>query len=279
MRSSMHRLLMPLITKQRRRSSTSKATTSTDFKNDMTVSASVTANHPINPKAGVFYFEITIDHFKGNSALSIGIASKSLRKNFQVGWDLNSWGFHSDDGFLYFGNGKQNITYSYEYREGDTVGCGVNFLDKAVFFTINGEMMGIAFRFVKESIPLYPAIGLSQAGTEINANFGDQTFLFNIVDYKKSIMAKPNHTQPIMTWNSGCKNEKVFQILPDGLSVIASGKDTGCIRGPKVSPRDKDVFYFEIAILYMPPSDLGYVFSSDHLFCCQSVFFHAGDIN
>lgn len=37
------------------------------------------------------------------------------------------------------------------------------------------------------------------------------------------------------------------------------GKDTGCIRGPKVSPRDKDVFYFEVAILYMPPSDLGYV--------------------
>lgn len=35
------------------------------------------------------------------------------------------------------------------------------------------------------------------------------------------------------------------------------GKDTGCIRGPKVSPRDKDVFYFEVAILYMPPSDLG----------------------
>lgn len=51
----------------------------------MTVSASVTANHPINPKVGVFYFEITIDHFKGNSALSIGIASKALRKNFQVG--------------------------------------------------------------------------------------------------------------------------------------------------------------------------------------------------
>ncbi|KAG0298116.1 Ran-binding protein 10 [Linnemannia gamsii] len=228
-----------------------------DFKNDMTVSASVTANHPINPKVGVFYFEITIDHFKGNSALSIGIASKALRKNFQVGWDLNSWGFHSDDGFLYFGNGKQNITYSYEYREGDTVGCGVNFLDKAVFFTINGEMMGIAFRFIKESILLYPAIGLSQAGTEINANFGDQTFLFNIVDYKKSIMAKTIHTQPVMTWNTGAKNEKVFQILPDGLSVIASGKDTGCIRGSKVSPRDKDVFYFEIAILYMPPSDLG----------------------
>lgn len=228
-----------------------------DFKNDMTVSASVTANHPINPKVGVFYFEITIDHFKGNSALSIGIASKSLRKNFQVGWDLNSWGFHSDDGFLYFGNGKQNLKYSYEYREGDTVGCGVNFLDKAVFFTINGEMMGIAFRFIKDSIPLYPAIGLSQAGTEINANFGDQTFLFNIVDYKKSIMAKAIHTQPVMTWNNGAKNEKVFQILADGLSVIASGKDTGCIRGPKVSPRDKDVFYFEIAILYMPPSDLG----------------------
>jgi hypothetical protein len=52
----------------------------------MTLSASVTANHPINPSLGVFYFEVTIDQFKGKgSALSIGIASKSLRKNCQVG--------------------------------------------------------------------------------------------------------------------------------------------------------------------------------------------------
>lgn len=51
----------------------------------MTVSASVTANHPINPKSGVFYFEIMIDRFKGNSPISIGIASKNLRKNLQVG--------------------------------------------------------------------------------------------------------------------------------------------------------------------------------------------------
>ncbi|KAF9937965.1 hypothetical protein BGZ67_000669 [Mortierella alpina] len=228
-----------------------------DFKNDMTVSASVTANHPINPSSGVFYFEIIIDRFKGNSAISVGIASKSLRKNCQVGWDLNSWGYHSDDGFLYFGNGKQNIKYSFEYNEGDTVGCGVNFLDRAVFFTLNGDMLGVAFRFLKDSIPLYPAIGLSQAGTEINANFGDQTFLFNIVDYKKRVMSKPIHPQTFLTWNNGDRNDKVFQILADGLSVIASGKDAGCIRGPKVSPRDKDVFYFEITILYMPPTETG----------------------
>ncbi|KAG0198118.1 hypothetical protein BGX28_008404 [Mortierella sp. GBA30] len=228
-----------------------------DFKNDMTVSASVTANHPINPKSGVFYFEIVIDRFKGNSAISVGIASKSLRKNCQVGWDLNSWGYHSDDGFLYFGNGKQNIKYSFEYNEGDTVGCGINFLDRAVFFTLNGDMLGVAFRFVKDSIPLYPAIGLSQAGTEINANFGDQTFLFNIVDYKKRVMSKPIHPQTFLTWNNGSRNEKVFQILGDGLSVIANGNDAGCIRGPKVSPRDKDVFYFEITILYMPPTEKG----------------------
>ncbi|KAF9957044.1 hypothetical protein BGZ72_002236 [Mortierella alpina] len=215
-----------------------------DFKNDMTVSASVTANHPINPSSGVFYFEIVIDRFKGNSAIS-------------VGWDLNSWGYHSDDGFLYFGNGKQNIKYSFEYNEGDTVGCGVNFLDRAVFFTLNGDMLGVAFRFLKDSIPLYPAIGLSQAGTEINANFGDQTFLFNIVDYKKRVMSKPIHPQTFLTWNNGERNDKVFQILADGLSVIASGKDAGCIRGPKVSPRDKDVFYFEITILYMPPTETG----------------------
>ncbi|KFH69168.1 hypothetical protein MVEG_05969 [Podila verticillata NRRL 6337] len=228
-----------------------------DFKNDMTVSASVTANHPINPKSGVFYFEIMIDRFKGNSPISIGIASKNLRKNLQVGWDLNSWGYHSDDGFLYFGNSQQNIAFEFGYAEGDTVGCGVNFLEKTVFFTLNGDMLGVAFKFLKDTIPLYPAIGLSQAGTEINANFGDQTFLFNIVEYKKRVSGKPLISQPKITWNAGTRNDKVFQVLPDGLSVIASGKDAGCIRGPKLSPRDKDVSYFEVTILYMPTTELG----------------------
>ncbi|KAG0046146.1 hypothetical protein BGZ83_008652 [Gryganskiella cystojenkinii] len=228
-----------------------------DFKNDMTVSASVTANHPINPKSGIFYFEIFIESFKGNSAISVGIASKALRKNCQVGWDLNSWGYHSDDGFLYFGNGKQNIQYSYDYGEGFTVGCGVNFLDRSIFFTLNGEQQGVAFKFLKDSIPLYPAIGLSQAGTEINANFGDQTFLFDIVGYKKAVMSKPIRQQPFLVWSDGQRNDKVFSILGDGLSVIASGSDAGCIRGPKVSPRDKNVFYFEITILYLPKSELG----------------------
>lgn len=52
---------------------------------DTTLSASVTANHPINPNLGVFYFEVTIDHKGKGSAISIGIASKSLRKNCQIG--------------------------------------------------------------------------------------------------------------------------------------------------------------------------------------------------
>ena len=146
-----------------------------------------------------------------------------------IGWDLNSWGYHSDDGFLYFGNSQQNIAFEFGYAEGDTVGCGVNFLEKTVFFTLNGDMLGVAFKFLKDTIPLYPAIGLSQAGTEINANFGDQTFLFNIVEYKKRVSGKPLISQPKITWNAGTRNDKVFQVLPDGLSVIASGKISCCL--------------------------------------------------
>ncbi|KAG0300889.1 hypothetical protein BGZ98_008790 [Dissophora globulifera] len=228
-----------------------------DYKNDMTVSASVTANHPINPKSDVFYFEITVDNFKG-SAISVGIASKSLRKNCQVGWDMNSWGYHGDDGRLYFGNGEQFMEYAgFTYKQDDVVGCGVNFVDRAVFFTLNGDMLGVAFRFIKDNTPLYPAIGLSHAGTVVNANFGDQTFLFNIVDYKKRVMSKPVQSQPMITWNNGTRNKKLFTIMPDGLTVIANGNDPGCIRGPKLSPRDRDVFYFEVTIQHMPVTELG----------------------
>ncbi|KAG0219813.1 hypothetical protein BGX31_011157 [Mortierella sp. GBA43] len=226
------------------------------YRSDMTLSASVTANHPINPSSGVFYFEITVDQSKGN-AMSIGIASKSLRKNCQVGWDLNSWGYHNVNGYLFFGNGNQSIQYSYEFNEEDVIGCGINFFDRTVFFTLNGHMLGVAFRFIKDTLPLYPAVGLSHSGTVINANFGDQTFLFNIVDYKKSVMSRNPQTQPMITWNGGARDDKLFRILSDNLTVVATGNAEGCIRGPKVSPRDRDVFYFEVTIVRMPPTDTG----------------------
>lgn len=131
----------------------------------------------------------------------------------KIGWDLNSWGYHSDDGFLYFGNGKQNIKYAYEYKENDIVGCGVNFLDRAVFFTLNGDMLGVAFRFIKDTIPLYPAIGLSHAGTEINANFGSDTFIYNIFDYRKVTSIPTNSLQNLSTRMSRLYNSPLYPYI------------------------------------------------------------------
>ncbi|KAG0078915.1 hypothetical protein BGZ93_003325, partial [Podila epicladia] len=103
------------------------------------------------------------------------------------------------------------------------------------------------------------------------------TFLFNIVEYKKRVSGKPLISLPKTTWNAGTRNDKVFQVLPDGLSVIASGKDAGCIRGPKLSPRDKDVFYFESGKMKArargPPFKSGSVVGCGVDFASRELFF------
>ena len=57
------------------------------------------------------------------------------------GWSQGSWGYHGDDGKMFIGN-PIGITYGPTYGTGDTVGCGVDFMSRSVFFTKNGEKLG-----------------------------------------------------------------------------------------------------------------------------------------
>ncbi|KAG0339440.1 hypothetical protein BG000_002128 [Podila horticola] len=108
-----------------------------------------------------------------------------LEDDLQVhytGWEPQSWGYHGDDGnsFGGCGNGRP---FGPVFTTGDTIGCGVNFRDMSLFYTKNGAYLGVAFRDLKG--PLYPTVGMRTVGEIVEANFGQQEFLFDIEEYVK----------------------------------------------------------------------------------------------
>jgi Ran-binding protein 9/10 len=56
------------------------------------------------------------------------------------GWEPGSWGYHGDDGKIFWDG--QDAEYGPTYGAEDVVGCGVDFTTNSAFFTKNGRYLG-----------------------------------------------------------------------------------------------------------------------------------------
>jgi hypothetical protein len=76
-----------------------------------------------------------------NPRISIGLVGRDFNVQHKIpGWDANSIGYHSDDGNIF--QGKSNgEPYGPKFIDNDIIGCCVDFINKIVFFTKNGEML------------------------------------------------------------------------------------------------------------------------------------------
>lgn len=116
--------------------------------------------------------------------IAIGLATKDFELKRLPGWDENSYGYHSDDGAIFHGRGRQVASYGPSFGAGDTVGCGIDYESRSIFFTVNGNYQGIAFATIDliEGQVLYPTVGID-AEVKVTFNFGNEPFKFDLREF------------------------------------------------------------------------------------------------
>eukprot|EP00798_Chlamydomonas_sp_ICE-L_P022439 gene22438-29551_t len=138
---------------------------------------SIQANFPSPTKQLLYYFEMTVLGRGEMGTLAIGFSDKGFRCTRQPGWEANSYGYHGDDGHKFGGSGKGE-EYGPLFGSDDTVGAGIIWSTRDIFFTKNGVMLKTAFSNVRGC--LIPTIGLHSKGESVEVNFGQQPFKFDV---------------------------------------------------------------------------------------------------
>ncbi|KAK5648453.1 hypothetical protein RI129_003345 [Pyrocoelia pectoralis] len=149
--------------------------------------ASVQATHPIPAACGLYYFEVKIVSKGRDGYMGIGLSAQGVNMNRLPGWDKQSYGYHGDDGHSFCSSGTGQ-PYGPTFTTGDVIGCGVNLIDNSCFYTKNGHNLGTAFTDLPPN--LYPTVGLQTPGEVVDANFGQEPFVFDIEDMMNELRSK-----------------------------------------------------------------------------------------
>lgn len=79
------------------------------------------------------------------SVIGLGVCREEIRPGEGMpGWDQGSWGFHGDDGEFFTGrrfNGSRH--YGPTFGVNDVIGCCVDYVADSLFFTLNGQHLGM----------------------------------------------------------------------------------------------------------------------------------------
>eukprot|EP01129_Flabellula_baltica_P007574 TRINITY_DN2969_c0_g1_i1.p1 TRINITY_DN2969_c0_g1~~TRINITY_DN2969_c0_g1_i1.p1 ORF type:complete len:962 (-),score=179.09 TRINITY_DN2969_c0_g1_i1:201-3086(-) len=173
------------------------------------------------------YAEMKILDMKPNTIVTIGLVNKKYVNDEQPGWREDSYGYHGDDGKIFICKNTVKI-FGPTFKKGDVVGAGVNFDTSEIFFTKNGELVGVAEYSVKR-IPLKFMSGI-QAGSHVSFNFGNKPFLYNfkgvVYNWKcdEPYLYTPNlsiHVRPRKAFVSPREN---IYVLLDRLYYLATNE-------------------------------------------------------
>ncbi|KAH7354612.1 concanavalin A-like lectin/glucanase domain-containing protein [Rhexocercosporidium sp. MPI-PUGE-AT-0058] len=143
----------------------------------------IRADHPLSFKHrpnSFSYFETKILAAGERNVACIGFCTKDVALDKLPGWETNSWAYHGDDGRAFAG-----FIFAEEWDErfgtGDIIGCGLTPNTLRGFFTKNGKFLGAFDLYgLNGRDRLFPMVGMKEAGTRLQTNFGWQRFAYDI---------------------------------------------------------------------------------------------------
>ena len=154
----------------------------------------------------VVYYEVTIHNDSQDQppssplgdCVAVGISTiefTSYMFQRMPGWDRRSYGYHGDDGCVFHARRRLPRVFPL-FSKGDTVGCGIDYTNNGVFFTLNGDFLDYAW--TNQSILYeelwYPTVGID-TGTPVSINFGHtRPFMFNL---SSMLSHHPNHARVV----------------------------------------------------------------------------------
>ncbi|XP_022718265.1 ran-binding proteins 9/10 homolog isoform X2 [Durio zibethinus] len=153
----------------------------------------IQADKPVPVKRLLYYFEIYVKNAGAKGQIAIGFTNEGFKMRRQPGWEVNSCGYHGDDGFLYHGQGKGDA-FGPTYTAGDTVGGGINYASQEFFFTKNGALVGTVSGEKEMKSRLFPTIAVHSQNEEVHVNFGQKKFAFDLKEYEAQERLKQQMT-------------------------------------------------------------------------------------
>ncbi|KAG8220145.1 hypothetical protein J3R82DRAFT_1171 [Butyriboletus roseoflavus] len=145
---------------------------------------------PVPPACGIFYYEVELTSKASKSRISVGFITRDVKVSRLPGWEKNSWGYHGESGTICSGD-KSGLPFGTTFGVGDIIGCGIDFTQHKIFYTKNGSLLGTVFENVGKDCDVFPAVGLCYTNESIHANFGQETFKYDIEDH---VLQQRNHT-------------------------------------------------------------------------------------
>ncbi len=140
------------------------------------------SNNYVPYNCGIFYFEVKINSDIKHYNFSIGFAKSSSvyvskvdpsQVNSDISFDELpgvaefTYGFNGQLGTVsYFNTGSKQ--YGTKFGSNDIIGCGINFYDDTIFYTKNGQYLGVAFEDVDCEYAV-PIIGFNSSYDEGHA--------------------------------------------------------------------------------------------------------------
>ncbi|KAL3942399.1 MAG: hypothetical protein SGBAC_003393 [Bacillariaceae sp.] len=140
------------------------------------------------------YFEVSIlsESFgsmpsRANSVrrdcVAVGVATESFSCQTRMpGWDTCSFGYHGDDGGTFHASGAMLERFGPCFGTGDTVGCGIDYVARGIFFTLNGTFLGYGWKQIDSEFlenNLYGVVGID-TNDPVSVNHGDVPFQFDL---------------------------------------------------------------------------------------------------